>query len=207
LEVILFLLFLLVVAAFKSGPRPSKANSPESIGWQGELTVSNALRLGLKSAEYNAYHDVVLPIADGTTQIDHIVVSRYGVFVIETKNYKGWIFGSANRKFWTKTSYGRKYRFQNPLRQNYKHTRAVELFFSLKPSSVFSVIVFVGRSEFRTVLPSNVMSLGGLNTYIASKNLVLISDRKVAWIVDRLNRHKAGKPSLDNETSHVGIVN
>ncbi len=52
------------------------------------------------------------------TQLDHVVVSRFGVFVIETKNYRGWIFGSEKQPQWTQQIYRQKNRFQNPLHQN-----------------------------------------------------------------------------------------
>ena len=65
----------------------------------------------------------MVPSRNGTTQIDHILVSAYGIFVIETKNLKGWIFGSAENATWTQVLAGKKYPFQNPLKQNYRHTR------------------------------------------------------------------------------------
>jgi restriction system protein len=67
----------------------------------GEFLVNTAARLFLPKDEYHLIKNVTLPTDDGTTQIDHIIVSRYGVFVIETKNMKGWIFGSANQRTWT----------------------------------------------------------------------------------------------------------
>ena len=60
-----------------------------------------------------------------TTQIDHVVVSRHGVFVIETKNYGGWIFGKPGAKNWTQKFPRRSTTFQNPLRQNDKHVRTL----------------------------------------------------------------------------------
>ncbi len=68
--------------------------SPWFKGVAGEFLVNTAARLFLPEDEYHLIKDVTLPTREGTTQIDHIVVSRYGVFVIETKNMKGWIFGS-----------------------------------------------------------------------------------------------------------------
>ena len=52
----------------------------------------------LPKEDYHLIKNITLPTGDGTTQIDHILVSRFGVFVIETKNMKGWIFGSAHQK-------------------------------------------------------------------------------------------------------------
>lgn len=60
-----------------------------------------------------------------TTQIDHIVVSIHGIFVIETKNYKGWIYGNSNNEYWTQNIYGNKYSLYNPLLQNKNHIKSL----------------------------------------------------------------------------------
>ncbi len=67
----------------------------------GEFIVNVLAKLMLDKNEYHLIKNVTLPTPDGTTQIDHVIVSKYGVFVIETKNMKGWIFGSSNQKVWT----------------------------------------------------------------------------------------------------------
>ena len=92
---------------------------PTIKGWVGEKKVARYLRR--LSEEYTVLNDVILPTETGTTQIDHIVVSPYGVFVIETKNYRGWIFGGEKSAQWTQNIYGHKRSFMNPLRQNYAH--------------------------------------------------------------------------------------
>lgn len=98
--------------------------SPKVKGWMGERSVRKALDR-LEPANYRAFHDLYLPRPDGngTTQVDHAVVSRFGVFVIETKNYEGWIFGSERQRQWTQQIYRRKNRFQNPLHQNLLHCK------------------------------------------------------------------------------------
>jgi hypothetical protein len=105
----------------------AKSKIPAWRGALGERTVNRFLnRLNLQ--EYKILSDVMLP-SEGktqTTQIDHIVVSRYGIFCIETKNYSGWIFGSARDEMWTQVIYRHKERFYNPLRQNFAHTKAIE---------------------------------------------------------------------------------
>ena len=64
-------------------------------GHVGEKKVSAFLST-LPSYEYRSFNDILLATDSGTTQIDHIVVSRFGIFVIETKNYRGWITGNEN---------------------------------------------------------------------------------------------------------------
>lgn len=64
-------------------------------GKAGEALVNLSAKLFLNKARYHRIKNVTLPTAEGTTQIDHIIVSPYGVFVVETKNMRGWIFGNA----------------------------------------------------------------------------------------------------------------
>lgn len=62
-------------------------------GWFGEAQGALAKHLLLDKEIYTTLNNITIPTANGTTQIDHVVVSRHGIFVIETKNMKGWIFG------------------------------------------------------------------------------------------------------------------
>ncbi len=80
----------------------------------GEGLLNISIRLFLDKREYRLLKNVTLPTEDGTTQIDHIIVSRFGVFVIETKNMRGWIFGNPAHKSWTQQIYRRRHSFQNP---------------------------------------------------------------------------------------------
>ena len=96
-------------------------------GTVGETLVQAGAVLTLPSSVYRRYHEVTLPTAGGTTQIDHVFVSVFGVFVVETKNMAGWNYGSERDREWTQIfPGGRKYKFRNPLRQNYGHVRALE---------------------------------------------------------------------------------
>ncbi|MDH5510892.1 MAG: NERD domain-containing protein [Nitrospinota bacterium] len=88
-------------------------------GYLGEVMVNLMIRIFLDKRIYHLIHNVTLPTEDGTTQIDHIIVSRYGIFVVETKNMRGWIFGSKEQKLWTQMIYKHKNTFQNPLHQNF----------------------------------------------------------------------------------------
>ena len=95
-------------------------------GVVGEFIVNVSAKLFLDKKQYHLIKNVTLPTEDGSTQIDHIIVSKYGVFVVETKNMKGWIFGSPNQKTWTQKIYKHSSKFQNPLHQNYKHIKTLE---------------------------------------------------------------------------------
>ena len=174
-------------------------------GVMGEFIVNLLLRLFLPKANYHLIKNATLPTDDGTTQIDHIVVSRYGIFVIETKNMKGWIFGTANQAQWTQKIFKQSYKFQNPLHQNYKHTKTLESCLGVNPAAIFSVIVFVGESIFKTHMPENVTYAMGCVNYIKSKTEVLLSEQEVAQIIETI---ESGRLQRDFKTrsDHVKHV-
>jgi len=157
--------------------------SPFGKGLHSEMLVNFAVNVRLDKQKYHLMKNVTLPIEDGTTQIDHIVVSEFGIFVIETKNMKGWIFGDEKQKTWTQKIYKHTSKFQNPLHQNYKHIKTIESALEIDPSKIFSVIVFVGDSTFKTKMPDNVTYAGGFVGYIKSKTDKIISKDEVNQIV------------------------
>ncbi len=67
-------------------------------GWLGEKRTAFRMRLSLNTSVYRRFHNVIVATANGTTQIDHLLVSPFRLFVIETKNIQGWIFGSENQR-------------------------------------------------------------------------------------------------------------
>ena len=136
---------------------------------EGESVVNSLAKSKLDTDQYHLLKNVTLPTQDGSTQIDQIIVSIYGIFVIETKNMTGWIFGNPDQPTWTQKIYQRSYRFQNPLRQNYKHIRVLESLLRLNKGQIHSVIVFVGESTFKTKMPDNVKYRGEYIRYIKSK--------------------------------------
>ena len=157
-------------------------------GYSGEFKVRTTSGLRLDGEKYHSLHNLTLPTPDGTTQIDHVIVSKFGVFVIETKNRKGWIFGDEGSRKWTQSIYGKNYPFQNPLRQNYRHVKAVEALLGLHSGCLHSVVVFTGNSRFRTPMPPNVLRRGSLVRYIRSKTNVCLSDSEVRAAVRALER-------------------
>ena len=162
-------------------------------GVAGEFIVNRLAKLFLSKDKYHLLKNVTLPTEDGTTQIDHIIVSKFGVFVVETKNMKGWIFGSADQQSWTQKIYKHTNKFQNPLRQNYKHVVTLKSALGLDDTQIHSVIVFVGDSTFKTALPENVTYGFGYIRFIKSKTIRVIPDGDIQSIVDREHSKKVGQ--------------
>jgi len=70
-------------------------------GLIGGALVKLSEKLRLPADTYYRIHNATLPTPDGTAEIDDVFVSRYGIFVVETNNMKGWIFGEKNQSQWT----------------------------------------------------------------------------------------------------------
>ncbi|WP_018624486.1 nuclease-related domain-containing protein [Kangiella aquimarina] len=162
-------------------------------GWAGERRVKT-VTLQLDPDSYTVFHDVTLPTPTGSTQIDHIIISACGVFVIETKNYSGWIFGSEKSSYWTQVIYKNKNKFQNPLRQNYKHIKTLKELTQL-PFNVFhSVIVFAGDATFKTDLPKNVIKQQSLKKYLQGFNEIVLTEQQIYQVRSQIedNRLECG---------------
>ncbi|RRQ23477.1 nuclease [Guyparkeria sp. SCN-R1] len=137
-------------------------------GIVGEFWVKVVALFRLPSGTYHALHNVTVRTPDGTTQIDHVFVSLFGLFVVETKHMRGWIFGDERQPKWTQKIYRKTVSFQNPLRQNYKHVKALEALLDLPADTIHSVVVFTGDCRFKTPMPANVTRIGGYVRYIRS---------------------------------------
>lgn len=174
-----YLLPLLLIATLIKTPRFK--------GMVGETFINLGIRLFLDKREYHLLKNVTLPTPQGTTQIDHVIVSRFGLFVIETKNIKGWIFGNPAHKSWTQQLYRRRHAFQNPLRQNYLHLMTLKSLLGLADHQLHSIIYFIGDCTFKTPMPDNVMNRG-LIRYIKSKTTQVLTPAEVTRVIDTIQR-------------------
>jgi predicted RNA-binding Zn-ribbon protein involved in translation (DUF1610 family) len=159
-------------------------------GIAGEMIVNLVTRLRLNRRDYHLIRDVTLPEGKGTTQIDHLIVSRYGVFVVETKNMKGWIYGGEHEPRWTQKIHRQTHTFQNPLHQNHKHVKTLEALLGLDVGMLLSVVVFTGEAKFRTPMPPNVTRIMGYASYVKSKQQPILSEEKVQEIIDRIENSR-----------------
>lgn len=181
----LFLLFIVILILFVW-----KTNWFR--GYFGELQVRAMLTL-LSNKKYNKFNNIILPSGIGSTEIDHLIISVYGIFVIETKNKSGWIYGNKNSPSWTQTfENGKKFRFQNPLRQNYKHTETIRTLLDIPEKYIHSLVAFSGKARFKTELPANVIFYKQIPSYIKSFHQELISEELVGQFLTKIEekRHR-----------------
>ena len=183
---ILFLVFIFIFG-FSSGryQRRNKENS-------GETQVRQALMKYCSNNDAHILSNITLRLQDrSTTQIDHILISGKGVFVIETKHYTGWIFASANSKVWTQVIYKIKNKFQNPLLQNYKHVKAVQgVLEFIEPKYIYNIVVFSGDAVFKNIKPDNVYYKNELISAIEAFPNNVLSLNRVQFCVGRLEYNR-----------------
>lgn len=114
---------------------------------QGEREVAEVLK---RIRGYKLLNDILIKNKDKTTQIDHVLIGKKGIFVIETKDFSGTIKGKEYSKEWTQNLNGYTNEFYNPIRQNYGHIKALENL--TKRRNIFiSTIVFTNKSNIKEV--------------------------------------------------------
>lgn len=128
-----------------------KINSPRIKGIIGEFNVNT--RLKFLGNEYIVLKDILIKSSNNSTsQIDEIILSEYGIFVIETKNYKGWIFGNEKSENWTQIIFKERYNFRNPVKQNWSHIYALRNILSNFPNiKYFPIVVFTGDVTLKEI--------------------------------------------------------
>jgi len=137
--VIIFILFVYLLS------------TPKTKGAIGELRIAGKLN-NLQYEEYRVFNDVLISTGRGSTQIDHLVISIYGIFVIETKNYSGWIHGGENSEYWTQTIYKEKTKFRNPIKQNLAHIYALkEILKDFGQIAYHPIVVFAGSAKLKNI--------------------------------------------------------
>ncbi|HEY8419508.1 MAG TPA: NERD domain-containing protein [Clostridia bacterium] len=154
-----------------------------SKGEEGEFAVKLVLLL-LNKRKYKKFHNVIFKDDDKTIQIDHLIFSKYGIFVIETKNYSGTIYGSENAHYFYKFNHNKKYEFYNPIKQNFGHIFALKNV--LGDYKYISAVVFTGYAKLKVESKSFVGYVGELPRYIKSFKEEIYSEEQVLEISEKL---------------------
>jgi restriction system protein len=182
----------------------------KGLSW-GEQWVANILAEGLSYKDYYIFNNLTIPSTNnGSSQIDHLVISKFGIFVIENKDYKGWIFGNKDQENWTQSLPGgeNKFQFQNPIRQNWSHIMALKELFPIIPEkSLESIVVFTNTCEIKTFPIEGVIQTGSLIEYISKFKQEQITEENMQIIIGKLSLiYQIDEVSLnqhiDNLNSH-----
>ena len=173
-------------------------------GFIGEKAISLLIN-GLPEDKYRVLNNIMLRSSHGLTQVDHIIVSVYGIFVIETKNYKGWITGGEHSDNWTKNMFGHKYKFRNPLKQNYAHIKALMELLEITDKNVFiSVVAFSGYADLKVKTNENVIYYAELKPLIKEHDQEILSYEQMTEYAEKIIA--ANVDSKENRKEHIDQI-
>ncbi|WP_432650241.1 nuclease-related domain-containing protein [Huintestinicola sp.] len=178
-------------------------------GDMGEFAVNLLLKYSA-AGKLKTIRNIYVPLNDGkTSEIDIVVVHNTGLYAVECKNYSGWIFGSADNRYWTQTfANGKKYQFYNPVLQNKYHIKALSRYLAVNESCIKSYIVFGTECTLKKV-PENTddLCISALEMFITNINHDIetkppvFSDENVAVITEKLSalRDSSGKTKAEHK--------
>lgn len=161
-------------------------------GEEGERDVAWTVSVHLPS--FKVIRNLYVPLGGGrATEIDMVLLHNSGIYVLEVKNYSGWIFGSEGQRYWTRAGYNGKNQFYSPLMQNRGHINSLQRFLGVDPFLCHSYIVFTGDCELKSLTFSTafhkVVKRESLERYINEDVLnygSVLTDDEVTRIYDAL---------------------
>lgn len=180
-----WIIFILVIVIFTILERYTKKIQ----GFIGEKSVALIL-LKLNPNKYKVINDLMVRFNGKTTQIDHLVISNFGIFVIETKNYYGWILGNEFRNHWTKLIYETKniIKINNPIKQSNWHINVLKnILKKYQDINYFPIVVFTKRAYLSVKTETDVINNTKLLVTIKKYKTENISDQVRDEIYNLLN--------------------
>lgn len=190
---------------------PKYNSKAEAIGDYGEKEVSSFLA-NLDCDDYMVFNDLLVLNGQHTTQIDHVIISRYGLFVLETKNIHGKVYGSGNAEFWKQylpdTGYQRygttqEHQLRNPIIQNAGHIKTLRRLVFGNDVPIHGIVVFPDDTDIHVTAQEPVLEMCRAVQYIKQfKELILSTDqmnfyrRKLLDVIS--TSESARKEHLDN---------
>ena len=137
-----FILFFLIIGLL------SLIFYKKIVGWFGEFWTKQALNK-LPKDDYKVINNVFISSNIGTHQIDHVIVSKYGIFSIETKQYSGYIVGSKYDSNWIRYSGNKRYYYSNPIRQNYGHVKALSELLKIDETKIHNIVCIPSNARLK----------------------------------------------------------
>ncbi|MBQ8481129.1 MAG: NERD domain-containing protein [Alphaproteobacteria bacterium] len=180
-----------------------KPYSSDIKGKWGEMKVAGILSL-LPEEDYKIINDVIIQTNGYTSQIDHIVVSIYGIFVIETKNYSGWITGYENSKQWTQNIFGHKNSFYNPIKQNKSHILALKNELYIIEDNFIPIIAFSGNCSLKVETETPIIYISQIYSEIKRHTDIKFDKTQIDGIVGRIKAININSPDMKQQ--HVAEI-
>ncbi len=182
-----FLLIMFVIAAISIGTgiaglgsnpqNERKTINNTAIGYpnnRGERRT--AQQLNLIKGHKHIINNTMINDNGKIRQIDHIAITEYGVFVVETKEFSGKIYGKEKSNEWTQYLRGQGYKFQNPIYQNFGHIEIIKKILKNETDKIYSIISFAGTGELKVEI-EQVMHVDKIEKYIERKEKILKAEQ------------------------------
>lgn len=160
-----------------------------------ESRVRRILAAGLERNRYTIMNDVLLPMGGGSVKIDHIVVSRFGVFVIESQYATGWVSGTPVQDRWKQSAWGRTTRFDNPVGVNRQQVNALQSLLGFPARMIHGMVVMVGPRGFKTDMPDYVVTPDALISMMRKKGQFLLSPEQAAQVSTTIDSTRLKPPT------------
>ena len=166
----------------------------ESLGEYGERRVSSYLE-DLPCEDYRVYNDLLIRDGNYTTQVDHIIISRYGVFVLETKNIHGKVYGSGNSEYWKQylpdsgyKRYGftQEHQLRNPIWQNAGHIKTLRRLVLGNDVPVYGIVVFPTETDLYVNCEQPVLHMWDVVPFIKQYREEVLSSEQMGYYRRRL---------------------
>lgn len=196
MKFILFISFVVISIAFRF-------LQPKIKGYLGEKNVASILSF-FPYDKYKIINDILIKSNDRTIQIDHLVISIYGIFVIETKNYKGWIVGSDNSEYWTKNMFGNKYKFYNPIKQNKAHILALSKQLGIDLNNFISIVAFSDEADLRVNTAHNVIYISQINELLKEYTDIKFQENDIQKLYEKISLLNIMSP--ETKKQHISEV-
>jgi restriction system protein len=142
---------LVLIIAFISSPR-----------FRGDIAESRTRRVlanGLEKSRYTIFNDIILPAGGGTIHLDHVVVSRFGVFAIESQYARGRVSGGEFQDRWKEIHWGRTRRFDNPMHKNRVQAEVLGRLLNLPSAKIRPVVALTGQNSIEKGMPHNLVQV------------------------------------------------
>ena len=173
---------------------PKYSSRAEALGDYGERRVSTYLE-DLPCDKYGVFNDLLIRDGNYTTQIDHIIISRYGVFVIETKNTHGKVYGSENSEFWKqylpdfgykRFGYTQEHQLRNPIWQNAGHIKSLRRLVFGNEIPIYGIVVFPYETEVHVTADQPVLKMVNVVPFIKEHRDEVLSSEQIGFYRRRL---------------------
>lgn len=199
---------------WKKIPKANRHTSKKKTsGLEAEKKLEEALKRQLPKSDWHILHNITLNRNDGTgtTQIDLLAISIFGIFVIEVKDFNGHVYANEGKEWFQYSRPGsKKQPFQNPHRQNYAHVmsvmKALAPLKSIEDKHIKSIVVFMGSAQYKGLPENTYTDLESTITMLKSHNEEKITKSQLITAIGLIEYKKLyDLPETDEQ--HISYLN